>query len=117
MSIGAVRSECKKIKKQATGIKKNLTKPRLQNTSKVSVKKMFADHNGSIEVVQEELQDKTDLLFVGHCTAEDMQIHSIKFMQELRLDTDLLLGVGLDGPNVNSKFQKRLMKRVRKGEW
>ena len=53
-------------------------------------------------------------LFVSHCTAEDLRVHFFEFMQEVQLHTDLLLGVGLDGPNVNLKFQKRLVKESEK---
>ena len=53
-------------------------------------------------------------LFVGHCTAADLRVHFYEFMKELELDTDLLLGIGLDGPNVNLRFQRELAKELEK---
>ena len=53
-------------------------------------------------------------LFVGHCKAEDLRDHFHEFMKELKLDTDLLLGIGLDGPHVNLKFQRQLSEEMEK---
>jgi hypothetical protein len=42
--------------------------------------------------------------FVGHCTAEDVHTHTMELMNEMKLSTQFLLHIGMDGPNVNLKF-------------
>ena len=50
-------------------------------------------------------------LFVGHCTSVDLLDHFLAFIKDLNLDTNLLMGIGMDGPNVNKKFERDLMKK------
>lgn len=47
-------------------------------------------------------------LFVGHCGADALVKHFLHFMRELKLDPRLLLGIGMDGPNVNLSFERKL---------
>ena len=47
-------------------------------------------------------------IFVGHCFSKDMLDHFSKFGKEMMWEPDLLLQLGLDGPNVNLKFEKEL---------
>ena len=46
-------------------------------------------------------------LFVGHCTADDLD-HFDHFVKELDLDVEYLLNIGMDGPNVNKKYEQLL---------
>ena len=47
-------------------------------------------------------------LFVGHCTNEDLIEHFEHFKTEMQWDSSYLLHLGMDGPNVNLAFQRRL---------
>ena len=46
------------------------------------------------------------LLFVGHCTAEDLVSHFNEFGIRMEWDPKYLLHIGMDGPNVNLSFEK-----------
>lgn len=48
-------------------------------------------------------------LFIGHCTADDLLQHYEEFTQKLDLDSSFLLHLGMDGPNVNLSFQRKLI--------
>ena len=49
------------------------------------------------------------ILFVGHCTAEDLVSHFIEFGIRIKWDPKYLLHIGMDGPNVNLSFEKKLL--------
>ena len=49
-------------------------------------------------------------LFVGHYRSEQLLGHFDEFAKELDWDPSFLLHIGMDGPNVNLKFQKDLKK-------
>ena len=49
-------------------------------------------------------------LFVGHCKDQDLIDHFYSFMKDCNLDTDYCLGLGMDGPNVNTSFERKLRK-------
>lgn len=51
-------------------------------------------------------------LFVGRCTADDLVVHFYEFMKKAGLDTNFMLGLGMDGPNVNLSFQNKLLKEI-----
>ena len=51
-------------------------------------------------------------LFVGHCNAKDLLDHFFEFIKDLNLDTDLLLGIGMDGPYVNKSFEASLIAKL-----
>ena len=51
-------------------------------------------------------------LFVGHCNAEDLLDHFFEFIKDLNLNTDLLLSIGMDGPNVNKSFETSLIAKL-----
>ena len=53
-------------------------------------------------------------LFVGRCPAEALLEHFFHFIQELKLDLDNLLNLGMDGPNVNKKFEHDLKEELEK---
>lgn len=53
-------------------------------------------------------------LFVGHCTADDLVDHFFEFVRDLGLDLNLLLALGIDGPNVNKSFRAKLAKELEK---
>ena len=52
-------------------------------------------------------------LFVGHCPAEALLDHFYRFIEDLGLDLDNLLNIGMDGPNVNKKFEQELMDELK----
>lgn len=52
-------------------------------------------------------------LFLGHCKAEDLSAHFFEMLQNLHLKPTLLLHLGMDGPNVNLKFEQQLAKFFR----
>ena len=43
-------------------------------------------------------------IFVGHCTSRDLLQNFNEIGDEMKWKADLLLRVGMDGPNVNIKF-------------
>ena len=45
------------------------------------------------------------ILFVDHCTADDLFDNFFEFVSELGLDFNLLLALGINGPNVNKSFK------------
>ena len=45
---------------------------------------------------------------MGHCTNEDLIEHFEHFKTEMQWDSSYLLHLGMDGPNVNLAFQRRL---------
>ena len=49
------------------------------------------------------------LLFVNHCPAEKLVEHFYEFVQKIGLDINYMLHLGMDGPNVNKKFQRLLL--------
>ena len=51
-------------------------------------------------------------LFVGHCFSKDLLDHFSKFGEEMQWEPDLLLQLGMDGPNVNLKFEKDLLDKI-----
>ena len=52
-------------------------------------------------------------LFVGHYAADDLVDLSFEFVRVLGLDFNLLLALGIDGPNVSkSELAEELQKRV-----
>lgn len=53
-------------------------------------------------------------LFVGKCKHEDLLDHFYTFMQDLKLNTDFLIGLGMDGPKVNKAFEKSLIDKLEK---
>ena len=48
--------------------------------------------------------------FVGHCNSDQLFYHFHHFIKELELNPNLLLHLGMDGPNANLKFQQDLAK-------
>ena len=54
------------------------------------------------------------LMFVGHCTATDLLDHYLAFKEKWNLDDNLLLHLGMDGPNVNLRFEKELSSHLSK---
>ena len=47
-------------------------------------------------------------LFTGHCTSDQLLEHYQTFVSRLGLDWHYLLHIGMDGPNVNLAFEKKL---------
>ena len=53
-------------------------------------------------------------LFVGHCYATDLVDHYNEFKDQFKLDNNLLLHLGMDGPKVNISFETKLKEEFRK---
>ena len=51
-------------------------------------------------------------LFMGHCSADQMVDHFLDFKKRLNWDNSLMLHLGMDGPNLNKSFQKKLSKKL-----
>ena len=51
-------------------------------------------------------------LFFGHCFAKDLLPHFTTFVEDMNLEPDLLMQIGMDGPNANSKFEKALYTQI-----
>ena len=47
-------------------------------------------------------------MFVGHCKADDLVEHYNEFPKIMQLDSNYLLHIGKDGPNVNLSFESKL---------
>ena len=47
-------------------------------------------------------------MFVGHCKADDLVEHYNEFVKIMQLDSNYLLHIGMDGPNVNFSFESKL---------
>ena len=56
----------------------------------------------------------TGSLFVGHCKDVDLLDHFFKFMENLKVNTDFLFSIGMDGPNVNKSFERKLVNKLAK---
>ena len=48
-------------------------------------------------------------LFVDHCPFETLVEYFFKFIKKNSMDINYLLHIGMDGPNINLKFQKLLV--------
>ena len=55
-------------------------------------------------------------LFVGHCTAEYLIKYFYEFMNRYDLNVRILLNIGMDGPNVNIRFERNLLESLEKNE-
>ena len=53
-------------------------------------------------------------LFVVHCKDVDLLDHFFKFMENFNVNTDFLVSIGKDGPNVNKSFERKLVKNLEK---
>ena len=51
-------------------------------------------------------------LFVGHCPASALVEHFHHFIEDLNLDLENLMNLGMDGPNVNLKFSRDLQQEL-----
>ena len=47
-------------------------------------------------------------LFVGKCTADDLLHDLYTVMEKLNLDVEYIISLGMDGPNVNKGFERKL---------
>ena len=48
-------------------------------------------------------------VFIGHCDSDDLVTHCNELLNNLNVDSQYLLHLGMDGPNVNLAFQKKLL--------
>ena len=84
---------------------------KFDETTTSQIKKQY---DGYIQFYSESLKKIVTCycgsLFVGHCTAEHLLDHFFHFMKNLNLDSDFLISISMDGPNVNKSFEKKLWK-------
>ena len=45
---------------------------------------------------------------VDHCPAEKLMEHFLQFVEKVKMNLQFMLHLGMDGPNVNVKFEKLL---------
>ena len=45
-------------------------------------------------------------MFIAHCNSDDLVTHCNELLNNLNVDSQYLLHLGMDGPNVNLAFQK-----------
>ena len=55
-------------------------------------------------------------LFIDHCAAEDLIKHFYEFMNRYVSNVRILLNIGMDGPSVNKKFERKLLQSLAKNE-
>ena len=53
-----------------------------------------------------------DSLFVDHCPSEKLVEPFFEFIKKVGLDIKYMLHLGMDGPNVNKKFQRLLLENI-----
>ena len=51
-------------------------------------------------------------LFVGHCFSKDLIQYFTSFCEDMKWEPDLMLQIGMDGPNVNTKFERDLSTQI-----
>ena len=49
---------------------------------------------------------------MGHCSSDDLLDHINIFLKDLDIDHNYLIQVGMDGPNVNLSFEKKLRRSM-----
>ena len=64
------------------------------------------------KTMQQVLTTYAGSVFVGHCTDAHLLEHFRGFMRELKLDTNYLLSIGMDGPYVNLSFERKLREEL-----
>ena len=55
-------------------------------------------------------------LFVGKCIADDLLHDLYTMMEKLNLDVEYIISLGMDGPNVNKSFERKLNSDLEKGK-
>lgn len=79
-------------------------------TTTSQVKKQYDGYVTYYSLSKKEIRTSyCGTLFVGRCTAEDLITHFYEFMKKVGLDPTFMLSLGMDGPNVNILFQKKLL--------
>ena len=86
---------------------------KFDETTTLQVKKQY---DGYVQYWSNEQDLVTSVycgsLFVGHCFTNDLLHHFAYFGEELKWKPDLLLQIGMDGPNVNLKFEEDLAMQI-----
>ena len=86
---------------------------KFDETTTAQVKKQYDGYVTYHSPLQKNvITSYTGSLFVGHCTAADLLDHFLIFIKDLSIDTNLMMGIGMDGPNVNKKFEADLIKKL-----
>ena len=86
---------------------------KFDETTTLQVKKQY---DGYIQYWSKEMNLVNSVycgsLFVGHCFSKYLLPHFTTFVEDMNLEPDLLMQIGMDGPNVNSKFEKDLYTQI-----
>ena len=86
---------------------------KFDETTTAQVKKQYDGYVTYHSPLQKNvITSYTGSLFVGHCTAADLLDHFLIFIKDLGIDTNLMMGIGMDGPNVNKQFEADLIKKL-----
>ena len=84
---------------------------RFDKTTTSQIKKQY-DGNVNFYSKQERrvVTQYAGSLFVDHCKNIYLLDHFFKFMENFKVNTDFLVSIGKDGPNVNKSFERKLVK-------
>ena len=86
---------------------------KFDETTNSQVKKQYDGYIRYISSVTNQMTTAyVGSLFVGHCNTEDLLDHFFEFIKDLNLNTDLLLSIGMDDPNVNKSFETSLIAKL-----
>ena len=86
---------------------------RFDETTTSQIKKQYGGHVTFFSDSERRVITRyAESLFVGKCCDADLLDHFFKFMENLKLDTNFHIGLGMDGPNVNKSFEKLLVNKL-----
>ena len=98
-----------------TDVQKTPSSVKFDETTNFQVKKQY---DGYVTFFSKKLRKVVTLycgsLLVGHCTADDLVDHFFEFVRDPGLDFNLLLALGIDGPNVNKSFKSKLAEELKR---
>ena len=96
-----------------TEVQKTPYSCKFDKTTNSQVKKQY---DGSVSFFWKKLRKIVTLycgtLFIGHCMADNLVDIFFEFVRDLGLDFNLLLALGINGPNVNKSFKSKLAEEL-----
>ena len=81
---------------------------RFDETTTSQIKKQYGYLSYFSDIENRLVTSYSDSLFLGHCTAKHLVSHFYEFMEKMKVDTQLLLNLGMDGSSVNLSFAREL---------
>ena len=98
-----------------TDVQKTPYSCKFDKTTNSQLKKQY---DGYVSFFSKKLRKIVTLycgtLFVGHCMADNLVDIFFEFVRDLGLDFNLLLALGINGPNVNKSFKSKLAEELQK---